>query len=107
MDLQLYQKEVNRLSNEVSSLKAETLDDTKPVNKIMGIMRYKNYIFIAVGIFLLLIVIKPKVILKIVIINKTTPTMIIDYKKFIIWWLLFTSLFSISLFTYFKFKKRT
>jgi hypothetical protein len=82
MDLQHYQKEVSKLQKDVESFDTDLVD--KPKERIV---KYKYYILIVISTFLFLIIIKPKVILKVSMTAKR-PEIIIDKAKFVIWWII-------------------
>jgi len=102
MDSSEYTKEVNRLSQELNSEEPD-----EPSSSIKGgIMRYKIYIFISLGILICLYIIKPKVVLKIDISNEKA-VIALDKGKLIKWWVLLSVLISLIHYTYNKLRKRS
>jgi hypothetical protein len=107
MDSAAYQREVARLSNEVTNISSDIVSSdssAKPAGKLAGIMKYKNYALIAGAVLLFLFIVKPKIVLKITLVDNV-PSMVLDTKKFILWWICITMLVSLILFTYLKFRK--
>jgi len=103
MDINLYKREVDRLSNEVNDIK-EDLSIEPKLGKSIGILQYKNYLFIAIGSLAILYLIKPKIVLKIVFVDEA-PKMVLNVGKFILTWIVMTIMVSLIYFTYLKFKK--
>jgi hypothetical protein len=106
MDIALYEQEVKKLSNDLSSIEHEQDSSISSSNPLNRMWKYKQYFLLIIGSFLSLYVIKPKVILKIIAKESTTPTMVIDPKKFIIWWSVLVVAGVLSLFIFAKLKKR-
>lgn len=84
MNVNDYQKEVNRLSHELNLLDSR---DVEPLGGGGKFMRYKSYAFITFGILALLYLIKPKLVLKIST-DKGEPEIVLNKSKLIIWWIL-------------------
>lgn len=109
MDSAQYKREVERLERETSAL--TSVDDSAevaeaPTGKFATVMKYKSYIFILLGVLVLLYLIKPKYILKISTDNDDkTPVMVVDVKKFLICWIVLSLLISAIYFITKKMKK--
>lgn len=89
MDLTEYKKEVERLEREVSSLDSSSVDTASTAvstSKFSAIMKYKIYIVVFVCVFLFLLIFQPKFVLKIETQNNHSR-IVVDKKKFFIWWI--------------------
>ncbi len=105
MDPDTYKREVARLSSEVSSLGTDISTDVKPSAGGVGILKHTNYVLISLGTFLLLYLVKPKMVLKIMVTDEN-PQIVVDASKFILCWLVLTGVSSLILFTYLKARKK-
>jgi hypothetical protein len=106
MDQKEYQKEIDKLSNDLQIIKKDdnpTVADSKSVSKFSA---YKPYIYITVLLFIFLFIIKPKFILKIKTTSETDKSIIvIDNTKFFKWWVISTTVSSLMYYVYFKYRK--
>jgi len=96
MDLAEYKREVENLEREVSSLDSgSTKDSEKSLmsSRLSKIMKYKPYIIVFLCTFLFLIIVQPKIILK-VDVSSEQPEIVVDKKRFVIWWFGITALLS-------------
>lgn len=106
MDADLYKREVNRLSNEIDSMKTDVSENITSSGKTIGILKYKNYFFLTIAAAILLYFIKPKVALKIVSSNNTV-SMAIDVRKFILTWFIVSAIGCLVLYIFLNYKKPT
>ncbi len=108
MDLKSYQREVANLEKEVKSLSNARMDndmmDSDKLTVTSRVMKYKNYFIITVSSFLFLLLVKPKFVLKIEIIDEI-PEIRVNKSKLIIWWIVITILLSLIYTVYVKVKK--
>lgn len=99
MDQRAYEREVKRLESELSNfdtVKTSTVQSISSPNSESKIIKYFPYAFISVLSFIFLIIVKPKVVLRITIPRDEPPKMIIDKGKLIIWWLIISVVASIG-----------
>jgi tryptophan-rich sensory protein len=108
MDQRSYEREVKRLESELNNLdsvKPSSIQTISPSNSGSKIIRYFPYAIISILSFVFLILIKPKVVLKITIPRDEPPQMIIDKGKLIVWWLIWSVVGSIGYLVWHRLKK--
>jgi len=108
MDITEYKKEVERLEREVSSLdssSSDTASTSVSTSKFSAILKYKIYIAVFVCVFLFLLIFQPKFVLKIET-NDSDSRIVIDKKRFFIWWIGAGVLVSVLYSIIGKFRKR-
>lgn len=108
MDQRSYEREVKRLESELNNLGTTKTSEIQSISSPSGgskIIKYFPYVFISTLSFVFLIIIKPKIILRIIIPQDEPPKMIIDKGKLIIWWLIVSVLGSIGYLTWSRFRR--
>lgn len=104
MEHKEYEKEIRRLESELNNLDSKS-NATEPLQvKKIGISSYFPYILVSIISFGLLVIVKPKCVLKIVVTDQI-PQMNIDKGKLIIWWLLLSVVGSICYVIWKKFRR--
>lgn len=84
MDTSQYKKEIAKLERELADINVDKPSGSSKTFSSLG--KYKSYIIILIGSFILILLIKPKFTLMIKTINDN-PTIVVDKKKFILTWL--------------------
>lgn len=103
MDQRSYEREVKRLESELSNLGAGKISEIQSISspeKGSKIIKYFPYVFISILSFIFLLIVKPKVILRIIIPQDEPPRMIVDKGKLVIWWLIISFVGSIGYLTW-------
>ena len=96
MDPKDYLREVNKLENELNNL-----DGVKPASAPIeaphktGLITYLPYVGIGAAALGLLLLVKPRCLLRIVTSTNEPPQMVVDKGKLVIWWFILTVLGSI------------
>lgn len=100
-----YQREINRLENELNHLEAD-LDSTSPVvsSSKTRLAIYLPYFGLVIGCIIFLYAVKPKVVLRITIINEQ-PRMVLDYAKFVVWSIVVSTIACLSYHLWTRFRK--
>jgi hypothetical protein len=87
MEHKEYEKEIRRLESELSHLDSKTTISEPLQPRKIGLTSYLPYALISGIMFVLLILVKPKRVLKIIVVEEI-PQMVVDKGKLIIWWLI-------------------
>ncbi len=97
MDTSDYQREVQQLTNDVNRLSSTSEPKTiaEPVS-VSKIYRYTPYCIIFVVIFIMLLVIQPRVVLKVIIDNDDKAIIAVNKLKFAMVWFITSCIMSIS-----------
>lgn len=104
MDPNSYQQELKKLQNEVLQIENSTLTGNTPTETTSVIKKYLYYVGILVFNFVLLVIVKPKIILKIDKINNT-PTIVVDKLRFAILYIVMSAITILLYIVYNRLKK--
>ena len=99
MDQRSYEREIKRIESELSNLdtvKPSSIQSISSSGSGSKIIKYFPYVSISIITFIFLLIVKPKVILRIVIPQDEPPRMIVDKGKLVIWWLIISFVGSIG-----------